>query len=92
MAKKRYYEGAKMRDREQYAGMEETKMMMSRDSNMIKEDWNAPCLLPKEVIDRDWPRAGKYNMGYVDTLFNGVQKQLEEDASDFKKVFAPKKY
>jgi len=90
MAKRHH--GYKMRDREQYAGREETKMMMSRDSMMIKEDAKAACHLPTHVIEKEWPRGGSYDTGMVDTLFNGVQKQLKTDASDLMKTFKPSKY
>lgn len=93
---KRHYDDKKrtyhMRDKEQYAGHEETRRMMSRDGHMISEDHGAPSLLPRQVIDRDWPRAANYYMGYVDTLFSGVQNQLHEDTRDFGREFKPKKY
>jgi len=88
----RHYGASKMRSREQYVGYEETKASMRRDGNMIHENHAAPCLLPEDVIDRDWPRAAQYNFGYVDTLFTGVQKQLAEDAADSRRAFKPKKY
>ena len=81
-----------MRAKEQYAGREETRMSMAQDSRMIAEDPNAPCLLPRNVIDRDWPRASSYEMSIEPDLFNGVQKQIAQDTSDFKKAFKPGKY
>lgn len=81
-----------MRDREQYAGREETKMTMARDAHMIADDWNAPALLPQNVISRDWPRAASYNLGTMDDLFSGVQKQMSEDFSDLRKAEKPGKY
>lgn len=87
------HEGAHMmRDREMYAGEDGTRRMTSRDSGMIKDDWNAPALLPQHVIERYWPTAYNRNMGYVDSLFNGVQKQLHEDYDDLHQIMEPKKY
>ncbi len=80
-----------MRHLEQYAGPEESKRMMSRDSSMIKEAWANPCLLPEGVIDRDWPRAKSYVNYQVPDLFSGVQAQLHEDERDFREEFNPSK-
>ncbi|CAB4184439.1 hypothetical protein UFOVP1478_19 [uncultured Caudovirales phage] len=65
---------------------------MKQAGSMIKEDMSAPCLLPREVIDREFPSAG-YGLqnGYHD-LFGGVQAQLHKDESDLKKAFSPKKW
>lgn len=70
----------------------ESRKMMAEASGMIREDRSAPCLLPREVIDKQWPSSADYNMGYVDDLFNGVQKQMSEDRGDFGKAMGPKKY
>ena len=79
--------------REEYAGREQTKSMMRKDGMMIQEDWSAPCLLPMNVISKDWPAAPESNMGMIGgDLFMGVQKQLKEDHADFAKVRSPKKY
>lgn len=86
------HSGYMMRDREQYAGREETKLTMGMDGRMIKEDWNATALLPTGVIDRDWPRASSYNMGMTPTLFSGVQAQIKEDEEDMRREFSPGKY
>lgn len=80
------------REREQYAGLEETRMSMAKDGALIKEDWNATALLPKNVIDRDWPRAANYDMGTEPDLFDGVQKGMKEDAEDMRRAFHPGKY
>lgn len=76
MAKKRFYDSN----------------MAVRDSAMIKEDMSAPCLLPRNVIDKEWPKAAGYNMGRMQDLFNGVQKQMSEDAADFKREAKGGKY
>lgn len=81
-----------MRDREQYAGKEETKMMMARDGHMIHDDWSAPALLPQHVISRDWPRAANYNMGSINDLFTGVEHQMHEDHGELGRFSKPKKY
>ena len=90
MAKRHH--GLKMRDKEFYASREESKMMTSRDSSMIKEDRSASCNLPTHVIQKLWPEPEAYNTGMVDTLFNGVQKQMSKDAADMKRSFKPGKY
>ena len=79
--------------REQYAGHEETKEMMHRDGAMISEARNEPCLLPTHVISKDWPAAARSNIGYIGgDLFDGVQKQMHKDHSDFAKIRKPKKF
>lgn len=82
-----------MRSREMYASREESKEMMKHDSSMIKEDWNAPCLLPMEVISKDWPASARSNIGYIGgDLFDGAQKQMHQDHKDLGKIRNPKKY
>jgi len=61
-------------------------------SSMISEDRSAPCLLPRNVIDKEWEKGSTYNMGMVNSLFNQVQMQLNEDAAGFKKAYSPKKF
>lgn len=78
--------------REAYSGYKESRKMMARDGAMIKEDMSAPALLPRNVIDQYWPKAANYNMGYVDDLFYGAQKQMHEDYDDFGREMGPKKY
>jgi hypothetical protein len=84
--------GYRMRDREQYAGREESKMLMARDGAMIHEDWNQAALLPSRVIDRDWPRAHNYHMGMVESLFTAANHQLEDDYEDLGRELKPGKY
>lgn len=86
------HSGYMMRNREQYAGLEESRRMMAKDGLLIKEDWNAQCLLPTEVINRDWPRAAQYEMRANADLFSGAQDQLKEDADDSRRAFHPSKY
>jgi len=78
--------------REAYSGHKESRKMMARDGAMIKEDMSAPCLLPRDVIDSYWPKAGNYSAGYVDDLFYGAQKQMHEDKEDFKRAGNTGKY
>jgi len=78
--------------REAYSGYKESRKMMARDGAMIKEDMSAPCLLPRNVIDEYWPKAANYNMGYVEDLFYGAEKQMHEDYNDLSKAIGPKKY
>jgi hypothetical protein len=60
---------------------------------MIADDWAAPALLPRNVIDRNWPSNHvDYMGGHIDDLFTGVQEQLGEDAADLRREMEPKKY
>lgn len=81
-----------LESREAYTGYKESRRMMARDGAMIREDMSAPALLPRNVIDQDWPRAANYHMGYVDDLFYGAQKQMHEDYADFGREMKPGKY
>lgn len=65
----------------------------SHKSQMIYEDHSAPCLLPMGVISKDWPQKPSSNIGMIGgDLFDGVQKQMHKDQSDFGKIRNPKKY
>lgn len=86
MAKKRHYASEKKQGHGGYG------VTMNEDSRMIGDDWSAPALLPRMVMDKDWPQAHNYmNYGEAD-LFMGVQKQLKEDGSDMKREFKAGKY
>lgn len=78
--------------RESYSGYKESRRMMARDGAMIREDMGAPALLPRRVIDEYWPSAVNYDMGYVDDLFYGAQKQMHEDYDDLRREMKPGKY
>jgi len=61
-------------------------------SGMITDDWGAPALLPRQVMDKEWPAAEHYmNYGEPD-LFTGVTRQIGEDAAGMRKVAKPHKY
>lgn len=77
---KRYYESKSERS------------MMKKAGEMINEDRNAPALLPQYVIEKDYGYAGGMEHGYMDDLYMGVSKQMQEDRIDFKKVLKPSKY
>ena len=70
----------------------DTREMMKRSAGMIKEDASAPCMLPRQVIDEYWPKSARYEHGYMDDLFMGVQKQMSEDYNDLKREMKPGKY
>ena len=78
--------------REAYSGYKESRKMMARDGAMIREDMSAPALLPRQVIDEYWASAPRYDMGYVDDLFYGAQKQMHEDYADLRREEKPGKY
>lgn len=103
MAKKRYHNSrgphspvapvvSAMRGREAYSGHDESRKMMAHDGSMIKEDMSAPCLLPRNVIDREFPKANNYAMGFVEDLYYGAEKQMHEDYADLKRELDPAKY
>lgn len=66
---------------EMYAGPSQSKRMMSMDGGMIHEDWSATALLPKGVIDRDWPKARNYGLNGegVSDLFSEANRQLSSN-------------
>lgn len=66
--------------------------MMPRHHSMINDDYNAPANLPQQVMEKYWPISHNYNMGYVEDLFYGADRQLREDYNDFGKEESPKKY
>ena len=61
-------------------------------SGFIAEDRSAPALLPQHVIEKYYPNAYGYHNAQQEDLFSGVQKQLMEDGSDYRKENKPKKY
>lgn len=79
MASKRYYDN-------------DINKMMRKSSGLIHEAAGEPCLLPTEVISKDFPKA-EYGMnGGIGNLFTGVQKQMGIDKADLHRAFNPKKY
>lgn len=101
MAKKRRYQSVRSRENEA-VGMAKSMMkygsaagappMKERHASMISDDRSAPANLPQRIMDTNWPDANYNNMGYVDDLFYGVQRQIKEDNNDFGRVMKPKKY
>jgi hypothetical protein len=91
---RRYEEGAMQSPKhgEHYGPNLGARPMMERHRSMIGDDRNAPANLPQRVIDEYWPKSTYNNMGYVDDLFYGVNKQLNRDNDDFGRVMSPKKY
>lgn len=80
------------RDEKSYGRYTDSQRLMSRDSKMIKEDWNAACLLPTNVIEKEWPGAGDYMKQGIGSLFSGVQETMHEDGRAFEKENKPKQY
>ncbi len=62
------------------------KKQMKQAGSMLSEDMSAPALLPQNVIDRYFPKAGYGIDGGYKDLFGGVQDQLHVDSSDLKKA------
>lgn len=90
MAKKRHY--AAMKSGEEYSTRGESMKTLQGDSRMIHEDRSAPCLLPREVMDKDWPRATMYSPTIPSDLFTEANKQMKADEREFRSAFKPGKY
>jgi len=88
----RHHSAYKMRAKEQYAGYEESKKMMGHDGGMIHEMPGNFCLLPENVIAKDWPASPDHAMYASPDLFEGAQRQLHEDKADLKRIMKPGKY
>ena len=56
------------------------------------EDMSQMSNLPREVMHKYWPKSPFNNMGEIDDLFEGVNRQMNEDHGEFNKIFKPKKY
>lgn len=56
------------------------------------EDMSAPALMPREVRNQYWPAAHYGNMKMMPDLFEGVQKQMSKDLTDYMHEMNPKKY
>lgn len=101
MAKKRYHNSMSsdpvpntvsgLEGREHYAGYKSAKSEMRRDGAMIHEDRSAPCLLPRNVIDREWPSHRGYMPKAPMDLFDGANAQLHEDERDVRRELRPTK-
>ncbi len=85
---KRYYD-KEMSKRSMYDSPRKAQIMMSDDSGMIKEDWNAPALLPREVIHREWPGREGYMEQYVPSAFKGVNQEMRASHNAFRKTMDP---
>lgn len=82
----------RMKNEAGYEGYASSQRMMRRDSGMIKEDWSAACLLPTNVIEKQWAGAGDYMHKGIGSLFSGVQETMHEDGRAFEKSNKPKQY
>lgn len=94
MAKRHYSNGGSNPLPTTVSGLENFKggKRISHGLNMISDDWNAPALLPREVMDKQWP-AGQSYMNHTEAdLFTGVNKGLQEDSKNYKGSFRPGKY
>jgi len=56
------------------------------------EDMSAPALMPREVRNQYWPEASYGNNKMMPDLFEGVQRQMARDNSDYMGQMKPKKY
>ncbi len=67
------------------------KDMESREGGMINDDWNAPSLLPRMVIDKYYGTDYHYVEQTQPDLYTGVEKQLKMDREAFRREFYPHK-
>ena len=68
------------------------KKMMKKMGGMISEDHSATALLPTHVMQKEYGKREYPMKGYMDDLYKGVTRQLDEDARDMKKLTKPSKY
>jgi hypothetical protein len=81
-----------MAKKKKYHESRSERKLMKKAGGMISEDRSAPALLPRNVMEKNYV-SGDYGVGgYIDDLYQGVTKQMQEDSMDFKKVFKPSKY
>lgn len=63
------------------------------ESAMIHEDRGAPCLLPTNVIQKEYPSAPRVAMSMVgDDLYQGAERQLKEDENDLRMLKSPRRW
>lgn len=72
----------------------DAKKEMKRYGSMINDDMSAPCNLPREVMDKEWPRPMGYALdgSRMSDLFSGVNKQMSADSSDLRREKGNSKY
>ena len=68
------------------------KSMAHSEASMIREDHMAPCLLPRDIHDKEWPRSSGYINGHTPTLFRGEQEMMKRDRVDYAREYKPKKW
>ena len=67
--------------------------MKGRGYGMISDDMSAPALLPRQIIDREYPKMDYVmGQGQIGSLFSGEQEMMAEDRHEMKKIFKPRKY
>ncbi len=60
---------------------------------MLHDDRNAPCNLPRNVIQREYPMPGAVMaQGKIGNLYTGVEQMMYEDTKEMGKIFRPRKY
>lgn len=66
------------------------QMRMKEDSHMIKEDYSAPALCPRGIIDREWGSNYDYILdGQIMDLYGAVSATMKEDSEDLRKELKP---
>lgn len=97
MAKRHHHKKQDFRDRmHEHEGMERHKghrgMHERHKGAMINDERSAPCNLPQMVMEKYWPNTYNKSMGYVDDLFDGVNRQMHEDYGEMSRMDKPRKY
>ena len=89
MAKKRFY--SEMMRPLSNGTAENIRKEMSRYGSMMKQDWSAPALCPREVIQKEFPRVpSPFGDGPAD-LYSGVQGRMENARRMMRKIINPTK-
>jgi len=79
--------GHESRSRSEY---HRSMMRMKEDSHMIGDDFSAPALCPRSVIDKEWGSNYQYIMdGQIKDLYGAVTSTMKEDSDDLRKELKP---
>jgi hypothetical protein len=68
------------------------RALYKTDTGMIHEDPTAACLLPHNVIEKEWEYSGSPLGGEIGSLFTGENRMMRKDAMDRDKITHPGKY
>lgn len=83
MAKRKY--DSKSSDRVgagKYEGMERRKSLESADFGMFGENRSEFANMPRELVLKEFPKAGRYSDYGLDDTIRGINRQMSKDGSD----------